>query len=110
MTDMDGAGMGKHTRAVAWLVEIRADGRCGGWIQADPVDGMGWTLDPHKAIRFARQIDADWFRQRYGFVSTSPSHTHLSTEHVFLPAMSDEDDPEDWATVPTIQRDAPRAP
>ncbi len=74
---------------VAWLVELRCDGVCKGWLRGGyPVDdrNLGWTTNANDALRFARQQDADAFRERFGFTATAKSSTHLSTEHIWLDA------------------------
>lgn len=67
---------------IAWLMACKShDGRLIGWLGLWDNEDYGWTLDPNKVIRFARQEDADMMLSNWEVEDSC----HLtSEEHIWL--------------------------
>ena len=71
----------RPTEEVVWLIACKRDGALIGWLGLWDNENYGWTLDPNKAIRFARQKDADMMFSNWevedGDILTSEEHIWL---------------------------------
>lgn len=71
----------QSSESVAWLVACKQDGALVGWLGLWDNEDYGWTLDPNKAIRFARQKDADMMLSKW---EAEDEQILSSEEHMWI--------------------------